>query len=141
MMAGNEDRTGDAALADALRGGVEEIVATFGSDFCLRKPGVRVRHPHNPSRYINKPESRHPFAATIKDVEDRLVDGTLVKRGDRQITMAAGGEVPTPEINDKVETTPKLGDKGDESVFVYTVIRVDTNIVANKVVSYRLLLR
>ena len=121
---------GDVAIAKALRAGVGDVIAVLGSTYTLIKKGARTTNPLNPSQFTTRDES-HDFEGVVSDVEDRAIDGVLVKRGDKQITLRGGNDAPTPKVNDEV--------RGGGQIF--KIVRVDTTIIANEVVAYKLLLR
>lgn len=84
-----------------LEEGVLQLMQDFGSDLTLSRAGVAIYNPTTGTVTNGTPSSFTARGVFIEYREDNI-DGTLVKRGDRKLLLAASGATGTPAVNDIV---------------------------------------
>jgi len=77
------------------------LMRDFGSTLTLTRPGVGA---YNPA--TGKTAAATPTSFTVRGVfvnyEDKNVDGTVVRAGDRRLLVSTQGSSTTPAIGDRV---------------------------------------
>jgi len=130
---------GDASIASALREGVNEAVKLLGESITFTRAGPRTIDPTKPNEYRVSQIHSATIEATVADVENHLIDGNLVKLGDKVVTFT-----PTyfNEPLQKIPFVPQIGDRATAGDGVQlSVHSVNTNRIAGEDVSYEVILR
>ncbi len=136
---------GDVAIADGLKLGAKAVINAMGESVTICRTGSERRDPNRPNRRLPAEVIQYSIEATLSDVRDDLIDGVLVKSGDKTLFLLGGQELVG--TIDGVEQParafiPQVGDVVDDTGNSrFTVVRVKTNRVSGVDTSYELLIR
>jgi len=78
------------------------LLQDFGSALALIRPGVGAYTPATGKMAATTPQT-FTIQAVFINYEDKNVDGTVVRAGDRRLLVSAQGSSTAPAIGDRVE--------------------------------------
>ncbi len=142
---------GDPTIAEQLREGVREAIATLGQSVSIsRSKRSDARDPEHPTRRpvvvetpvgIDPEHPNQPVEALIAAFEESLIDGEVVKQGDLRMTVLANGLSP-PTIGDTVHLVSRVGqDLSPRQDTTLRIVARSSTVVSGEDVSYTFVLR
>lgn len=118
-------------LDSAVRAAAKNVYRTFGKTMTLRR---ETGSAYDPATGSNVPTyTTYSVKGRVEDYEDRLIDGTLVKSGDRRVTFPAAG------LTSGVE--PLTTDQWVIGATTYAIVRVKATDATDEVAMWELQVR
>lgn len=91
----------DVAAATALR-----LLTNFGTDFTLTRTALAAGDdPFDPG---TETDTAYTVKGVLLDYDDRAMDGTIIRVGDRRAYIAASGLAVTPRIGDALTAVSEV---------------------------------
>lgn len=84
-----------------LEDGVARLMQKFGSDLTLTRPGTPTYNPAT-GTVTSTAASTITARGVFIEYRDDHIDGTMIRRGDRKLLLAAQGATGTPAVEDTV---------------------------------------
>ncbi len=130
---------GDPAISAALQEGVEITAALIGETVEIEGPVLSAVDPTQPSKNRLLRAPLVEVQAIIEEVADSLVDGELIKSGDRIMTVPASD--PNASLVKSGSKAILGANSPDYEGRPYLIVRVSTIRISGGDVSYRAVLR
>jgi hypothetical protein len=79
-----------------IRDQVAVIIGKYGAPMVLRVPAPGAYDPATGGRATDSPYVDYSCFGTVDEYDIRDIDGTLIKEGDKRVTLSASSAMPDP---------------------------------------------